>query len=172
MTCLDQPSTGGYYHNTYIPSRGTIIAENNYSPRHQAPGAEIPALNRWSDIVWLLWSQKAGNRAGGLRTIIQENITTPFTRALMEYIEVAESDDLDLPYPGMLYTMRSDYAKALLASPHGIGVAFMLKDHRNVLGPRYPAVRIFTAPNTVPFMSQKFNYFMIWYLRNTIDGPD
>ncbi|KAL8933167.1 MAG: hypothetical protein Q9216_006493 [Gyalolechia sp. 2 TL-2023] len=161
LIILDQPPTGGRYYNTYIPSHGTIIAENNFAPRYQEPGAEGPPLSRWSDIAWLLWSQKAGNRAGGLRAIIQEVITTPFTRELIEYIEVAEPDNLDLPYPGILYDMRSDYAKALLASPHGVGVAFLLKDHRNVLGPRYPAVRIFTAPNNNRFLPLKFNYFMI-----------
>ncbi|KAL9026134.1 MAG: hypothetical protein Q9196_005152 [Gyalolechia fulgens] len=108
----EKQPTGGHYSNTYIPSRGTIIAERNYSPRYQAPGNEAPVLNRWSDIAWLLWSQKAGNRAGGLRTIIRENITTPLTRALMEYIEVAGPDDLDLPYPGMLYNMRSELRKS------------------------------------------------------------
>lgn len=83
----------------------------------------------------------------------------------MEYIEVAEPDDLDLPYPGTIYDLSSndtmDDTKALLASPHGIGVAFMLIDHRNVLGPRWPAVRIFTARNTSPVAERKFNYFMV-----------
>lgn len=133
---------------------------------------EEPVLNRWSDIAWLLWSQKAGNRAGGLRNIVQEVITTPLTRALIEYIEVAEPDNLDLPYPGTIYDMRTNDTKALLASPHGIGVAFMLKDHRNILGPRWPAVRIFTARNASPFSKEKFNYFMVWYLRQTITGPN
>ncbi|KAL8722327.1 MAG: hypothetical protein Q9225_001175 [Loekoesia sp. 1 TL-2023] len=168
-----EPATGEFYYQTYIPSSGTIIGHANYSPQHQAlPGAALPPLWRWSDVTWLLWSQKAGVRANRLRQIIHETITTPSTRELMEYIEVAEPDDLDLPYPGTLYDLRTEDAKALLGSPHGVGISYLLRDHRNVLGMRYPAVRIWTARNTVPLLDQKFNYFMLWYLRNTVQGPN
>ncbi|KAI4288343.1 MAG: hypothetical protein L6R35_002387 [Caloplaca aegaea] len=171
----NQPPTGGGYSNTYIAAgdRSTIIAQNNHSPKHEAePGQMIPAFYRWSDVVWLAWTQIARERAGQLHYIIQENITTALTRKVMEIISGGVGPDaLDLPWPGRLYDLRSKEGKALLATPHGVGVAFMIADHSDVLGGRkYPAVCIFTARNTVPFLEERWNYYMIWELRDATEG--
>ncbi|KAL8722325.1 MAG: hypothetical protein Q9225_001173 [Loekoesia sp. 1 TL-2023] len=158
------PSTGGIYNNQFIPKGRTIVAELNYSPRTQVdPGRPIPALNRWSDVVWLLWSGIAGNQAGNLKPPLslssnvgktiktsklqctfRNNVFSGITREVIEHIERTDGKVLDLPWPGHGYDMRTDSGKALLGSPHGIGVAYLLRDHRDMLGRKIPFVRVFT----------------------------
>ncbi|KAL8830747.1 MAG: hypothetical protein Q9170_005596 [Blastenia crenularia] len=142
------PYTGGYYVNQFIPcgsAHGTIVAELNYSPKGvTSPGRAIPELNRWSDVVWLLWSDIAQNNTRNLQYILRDNVRTDTTIRIMEQIEKTGGQPLNLPWPGHGYDMRSDAGKALLASPHGIGIAYLLRDHRDVLGRRTPYVRVFT----------------------------
>ncbi|KAI4197014.1 MAG: hypothetical protein LQ350_006201 [Teloschistes chrysophthalmus] len=166
----NQPATKGFYITAFLTNGGTIIAENNRSPARQAPGAKIPPLWRWSDVTWLQWSTLAGARAAGLRYIIQDNIYTELTRYVIEHIEMAVPPlyDLDLPWPGHLYNAQSQQALMLLGSPHGIGVAWMLADHKDVLGIRYPWARIYTQPNDNPDRSgREYDYFLVWELRDT-----
>ncbi|KAL8888867.1 MAG: hypothetical protein Q9215_003778 [Flavoplaca cf. flavocitrina] len=142
----DTPATLGYYHNKMIPSSGTIIAEANYSPKFKAPNQPLPPLNRWSDIVWLSWVAEAGADASNLILILRNNIITQSTRDLLEFIHSARPDDLQLPWPGIAYDPRSTKeGKAILATSHGQGVAYLLKDHSDVLGRRVPVARIFTV---------------------------
>ncbi|KAL9009291.1 MAG: hypothetical protein Q9173_005664 [Seirophora scorigena] len=170
---LNQPPTGSRYRNTYITSgdRSTIIAQHNYAPKHEAdPGQMISAFYRWSDVFWLAWTRIARDRASRLHYLIQENITTALTRKAMKIISGAGSDALNLPWPGRPYDMRSKEGKALLAIPHGVGIAFLISDHSNVLRRKYPALCIFTARNTVPFLDETWNYYMIWELRDATEG--
>ncbi|KAI4088501.1 MAG: hypothetical protein LQ344_006015 [Seirophora lacunosa] len=175
----EYPPTNGRYHNAYIPAgpKSTIIAQRNFSPRRLAsPGQKIPALHRWSDIVWLAWSLTAGREdRSQLRYIIRENITTKLTRRMMEYIIARAEPDTDfLPWPGRLYdAARTDEGKALLATPHGVGVAYMLSDHADALGGRrYPAVCIFTAPTREEGRAERNDYYMIWELRDPTETDE
>ncbi|KAL8704785.1 MAG: hypothetical protein Q9201_002056 [Fulgogasparrea decipioides] len=163
------PPTGGYYDTLFIAhsDKGTIIATNNVSPEKEAPGAALPPIWRWSDVVWAQWTELAGAQASKLRYIIRDNVATDITRALIEYVEGSHPDNLNLPWPGHMYDMQQWPGQALLGSPHGIGVAYMITAHSNVLGRRSPWVRIFTALNTDPDINQRWNYYMVWELRDT-----
>ncbi|KAL8904179.1 MAG: hypothetical protein Q9207_003442 [Kuettlingeria erythrocarpa] len=128
--------TGGRYRNSYIAAGENfmIICHSSFSPRQQArEGQPWPKLYRWSDIVWLAWAQLAGGQKSQLRYIVHDDIVTPATRKWMEYIEVASPDTDFLPWPGQLYDLQSDEGKAMLATPHGVGLAYMLADHSHVL---------------------------------------
>ncbi|KAL8767900.1 MAG: hypothetical protein Q9209_005686 [Squamulea sp. 1 TL-2023] len=142
------PQTNGAFDNLFIPAgrESAIIAVNNHSPKAYAvPGSPLPALHRWSDVVWQNWTAITGNNARQLRFVIHQDVFTSPTRKVMEYIEVAEKDKLDLPWPGQTYDMRSDDGKALLGTVHGLGVAWLIIDHSDVLGRKIPAIRIFTV---------------------------
>lgn len=131
----------------------------------------IPPLYRASDVLWLYWTLVAKEEAGQIRYIIHENVVTAFTRKVMEYIWRAGPDALVLPWPGQLYDLRSEAGRALLATPHGIGIAYLIADHSDKLGgKKYPAVCIFTAPNSVEFLNERYNYYMIWELRDATES--
>ena len=179
---LLKPPTNGEYVNYFIVSgqKSTIIGKGNFSPAGKVAAGELPpdqpfpALNRWSDVVWQNWTGLAGTQARQLRYVMHENIDTLDTRKVIEYIEVAGPDSLNLPYPGTVYDMRSDDGKALLGTAHGMGVAWLVIDHSNVPGRKIPAVRVFTAPSQDDPNNRKFNwwYYLIFELRNSIEGPD
>ncbi|KAL8790086.1 MAG: hypothetical protein Q9213_000788 [Squamulea squamosa] len=153
------PATKGHYRSEYIYHGGTIIAVDNHSPRH-AVGAngKVPRLNRWSDMVWHLWSDicaHTGTDVRSLQYIFHDNIITDSTKSIMEYVGGAGQNALDLPWPGLAFGLDTEEGLALLATPHGVGIAYMIKDHSDVLGMREPTVRIFTIEG---------EYYMMWDL--------
>lgn len=81
--------------------------------------------------------------------MFQDNIITESTRQIMEYIGHARRDDLNLPWPGRVFEIGTEEGKALLATPQGVGVAYLIKDHSNFLVRKAPrGVRIFTVDST------------------------
>lgn len=94
----------------------------------------------------------------------------------MEYIEGIHDrpETLNLPWPGHLLDLRSDRGRALLATPHGVGLAWMIADHSNVIGRKFPVVCYFTGLGSPPFSVFAIEYFMIWQLRDQvgIDNED
>ncbi|KAI4180494.1 MAG: hypothetical protein LQ346_006980 [Caloplaca aetnensis] len=156
------PATQGFYHNKYIPGspgKGAILSEAKFSPAFQREKAgskeAVPEMNRWSDIVWLLWAQEAGDKAGNLRFIFRDKVRNDVTREIIERIHGLQEnpDTLDLPWPGHKYDMRTDDGKALLGSPQGIGVAYLIKDHSNVVGRKIPYAHVFSVDNRPPSLS-------------------
>ncbi|KAL8781326.1 MAG: hypothetical protein Q9203_001241 [Teloschistes exilis] len=175
----DDPS-GGQYLQDYIPASGTIIAAENISPLQnlityfrdssQPPATAeqmrdlLPPLNRWSDIVWFVWAQKSGgdDRAGGLRYIFRDNIINNDTKGVIDQVFHIPSYSFDLPWPGKTFDIASeDDGKALLGTPHGAGIAWMMADHRDVLGPRGLKVTCFTGDG---FFKPGTQYFMLFEL--------
>ncbi|KAL8861858.1 MAG: hypothetical protein Q9178_001727 [Gyalolechia marmorata] len=142
----DTPATGGYYHNIMIPFGHAIIANANFFPKYKAPGKSLPPLHHWSDVVWLSWAAEAGNGAKNLRYIFHSNIITQSTRDLLEYIRGAKPDNLNLPWPGVVYDpVTTKEGKAILATSHGQRVAYLLADHSDVLGRRVPVANVITV---------------------------
>lgn len=180
-----QPATGGHYHNDFIPNGNTIISESNYSPRFKVgPNAEVPPLWRWSDIIWLLWTgEKGEEEAHQLRYIFHTAITTNTTRHVMEYIGGVQQDRLSLLWPGRGFNMSSREGRALLATPHGAGITYLIADHSDVLGRKVPYARIFTMDLTESdsdsevgsgskgeVESEPDHYYISWEIRNATSG--
>ncbi|KAL8728780.1 MAG: hypothetical protein Q9166_005158 [cf. Caloplaca sp. 2 TL-2023] len=90
---------------------------------------------------------RAGEQAGNLRYVFRDKVVNDMTRGIMEYITGVETDTLDLPWPGRTYDMRTNDGKALLGTPYGVGIAYLLKDHSDVLGRKIPLARVFTVSN-------------------------
>ncbi|KAL8760815.1 MAG: hypothetical protein Q9184_003019 [Pyrenodesmia sp. 2 TL-2023] len=184
-------ATGGYYRNAFIPHplRGTIIAERNYSPRTQVdpPTAEVPPLHRWSDMVWIFWTRAAGAQASNLRFIFRHGVANGVTRAIIDHVTGSKDGEFRSPWPGRTFDMRADDGKALLGTPHGIGVAYLIADHSDVLGRKIPFARVFTAEDDENLEDRRrqitsdidgddgddFQYYILWELRDTTtgDGP-
>ncbi|KAL8830748.1 MAG: hypothetical protein Q9170_005597 [Blastenia crenularia] len=172
------PPTRGEYTNLYIPDdqKGAIVAKSIYSPAYQAgrqgrPNQPLPALNRWSDVAWQNWTAIAKSQTNKLRYILRYSVTTNVVRELIEYIEVAAPDSLNLPWPGTVYDLLSDDGKALLGSVHGVGIGWLIVDHSDVLGRKIPAVRIWTTRSIDEYKPNRWWYHMMWELRDTVTGP-
>ncbi|KAL9611048.1 MAG: hypothetical protein Q9167_004295 [Letrouitia subvulpina] len=160
--------SGGFYYQRYNVRSGTIIAEFNYGPRYlaiendptltgQALQEAIPHMNKWSDVTWAVWSHYAGGSASTLRYIFRVNVVTEDTKAIINLANDLEpGPELDLPWPGRTFDMSSDEGKALLGTPHGVGIAYLIISGLSVLGRRVPLVTTFSDIDN--------NYFMIFDL--------
>ncbi|KAL8996609.1 MAG: hypothetical protein Q9188_006532 [Gyalolechia gomerana] len=175
--------TNGYYYNAFIPDalRGTIIADQNYSPRSQVEmsNREVPPLNRWSDIVWILWTRVAGDQASKLRFVFRAGVVNDISRAIIDRATRSRDGEFRSPWPGRTFDMRTDDGKALLGTPHGIGIAYLIADHSDVLGRKIPFARVFTADDYQDRRRQvsevgsdvyTYPYYLLWELRDTATG--
>ena len=120
----------------------------------------LPQYQSWSDITTAIWEHIAGDDAGDLRLIWQHSIVNQYTKRVIEQATGVGYEKFDCPYPGIEIkpTITDDYVtepqpgqmkfEALLGTPHGVGVAWLLISRREI----FPlltvkSIRIFTTLN-------------------------
>ncbi|KAL9582553.1 MAG: hypothetical protein Q9212_003231 [Teloschistes hypoglaucus] len=138
-----QKATEAYYNVFYLPETMAIIASTTYSPIYQLQEAGVPAdqiserippLHRLSDVIWA-------------------NIARP----LMDDIFNERRGTEVVPWENRLtFGLDSKEGLALLGSPNGLAVAWILIHRAQALGRREPRVTIFNPDGT--------NRCMIWDL--------
>ncbi|KAL8961276.1 MAG: hypothetical protein Q9183_005331 [Haloplaca sp. 2 TL-2023] len=153
------PPTRGHYRQEYFHNGGAIIGTDNFSPSYRGgPNAVLPRLHRWSDFTWVQWiitcaTAQPPKPFHSLRYIFHDHIITASTRRIFEHIAGAEKDHLRLSWPGQKYGLDSEEGLALLATPHGKGAAYMVKDYQQHLGKTEFTIRMFTI--------QEYYYMLI-----------
>lgn len=134
-------------------------------PTEQELRKLMPRLNRWSDVVWLLWARKAEDQAGNLRYILRDNITNKGTKAVMDQVFKVPENSLDLKWPGKTFDVREgDEGKALLGTPQGSGIAWVLADNKQILGERSLKVTCFTGESSTGG-ANKYYYLLFELIR-------
>ncbi|KAL8672576.1 MAG: hypothetical protein Q9168_002981 [Polycauliona sp. 1 TL-2023] len=150
-----QTVTGARYHQYNVPSHNAILAKYVESPKsilqkRNIPAASIPSLvpplNRLSDLSWYTYSNYASN-PGGLRYIGHHFISNKESSDIIDQIlkSVYNTNTPNIAWPGLQASINTDYGKALLATPKGVGVAWLLMDRAADLGRRLPVARIWNA---------------------------
>ncbi|KAL8652062.1 MAG: hypothetical protein Q9226_004425 [Calogaya cf. arnoldii] len=150
-----QTSTGARYHQYYVPNHYAILARDVESPKYVLTGRGVPPanipnlvppLNRLSDLSWYTYSKYAPNPAG-LRYIGHHFISNPDSVIIIDRIlrEAYNTNTPNIAWPGLQASINTDTGKALLATPNGVGVAWLLIDRAGVLGRRLPVARIWNA---------------------------
>ena len=72
--------------------------------------------------------------------------------------------ELHLPWPGKEFRMTDVKGLALLGTPSGAGVGWLLADHRDEITKVIEKVRIWTTPKEgEESLSQ---YYMLWFLED------
>ncbi|KAI4198553.1 MAG: hypothetical protein LQ350_005212 [Teloschistes chrysophthalmus] len=157
--------------------------------RQGRPPAEIPSLvptlNRFSDVAWTVWSLllRANNvdvdgpeddapenqgkdplDASRLRYIGYDSISNvDSVNVIEEIIEAVRAEHAEgiqnLEYPGLVFDLDSPNALALLGSPIGYGVGWILMDRFRELGARKVTVNLFTGEDPQ-------YYCLLWHLGN------
>ena len=111
-----------FYNNWYRPADGLLVAIRNDS--HRSEGGVL----NWSDAAFYQWSEVCNGEPHKLRYIIQDRVENKPSEAI-----VKEAHRLaDIPIEkGMTWTRDShpDMFHAILGSPNGYGIVYMLKDH-------------------------------------------
>ncbi|KAL8996283.1 MAG: hypothetical protein Q9169_004169 [Polycauliona sp. 2 TL-2023] len=146
------------YDLVYIPNWSAMLAMYVYSPSARLmseddspygrviPKAEIPPLiprlHRLSDVSWYVYSNYTAN-PGGLRYIGHNHVENADTASIMDYLFIVRYGNAEvvLPWPGMVFDIGTDAAKALLATPNGVSIAYIMIDHA-VMGRRRPRVHL------------------------------
>ncbi|KAL8767558.1 MAG: hypothetical protein Q9209_005975 [Squamulea sp. 1 TL-2023] len=137
----------------YIPSAGAILvlhsqsADDLLAKRGVAKADRsrgIPTLNRLSDVLWYMWNTVT-NEPNSLRYIGREGIINTATKTIVDEIFVKAVGTIMVPWPGISYGLNTDEGKALLGTPNGVAIAWMLIDRYRELGKREVRVRIWTV---------------------------
>lgn len=85
------------------------------------------------------WSGKNGGNPVLIRYMGCDLILSGNTGSIIDGVVTARFGHPapDLDWPGLVFDIESDVAKALLATPHSLGVAWMMTDHAAILGRRH-----------------------------------
>ncbi|KAL9581548.1 MAG: hypothetical protein Q9212_003834 [Teloschistes hypoglaucus] len=153
-------------------------------PASQIPSL-MPAINCFSDITWTVWTLllRANNvdvdgpedddpenegkdplDASRLRYIGYDSISNPDSvNVIEEIIEAVRAEHAEgiqnLEYPGLVFDLDSPNALALLGTPIGYGVGWILMDRFRELGARKVTVNLFTGEDPE-------YYCLLWHLGN------
>jgi hypothetical protein len=130
--------TAAYFTTVFNPTGGAIIAWGSYSARYQGskqkpPITVLPKLQSWSDIAWLQWAEIACENAKNLRYVFRSPVANTEAQWLINRAFQLSSKELTT-WPGVEFDMETDEGKALLSSPNGAGVAYLLFTHKRHLG--------------------------------------
>ncbi|KAI4246623.1 MAG: hypothetical protein L6R42_009855 [Xanthoria sp. 1 TBL-2021] len=154
------PTLAQYY--TYILSQAcAIITTVAYSPsslladygiKPQDIPTRLPAVHRASDVLWLVW-QSYQPHPSKFRYFAVERTVNTVTEPLMDEIFQARRGTVDVPWSKRLtFDLSSEEGKALLASPNGVAVVWILMNRAEVLGRRWVRVSIFNPGGSMRCM--------------------
>jgi hypothetical protein len=136
------------YRSIIDGQRDILIATSIYGHKYRWGSAytediAIPELQRWSDIAYLQWAYtKHFSKLNGLKTVVQYNIENKDTLAVIDHI-VEEyrgnrkrncASESEWSSRDLTFDMEADQAEALIATPNGYGVAWLLIQHKCQLG--------------------------------------
>ena len=142
------PPTNASYSNVFNAKAGAIIADSNTPPRN--PTVDNPSpLSQYSDVVFLAWLAAAGPSAKNLRYIFRGPVADPSTLAIAQSALANRGKDL-VAWPGERLSMAEADTQAILGSPNGLGVGYLLAQHKDVLGVKVvESVTVFGAEGAV-----------------------
>jgi hypothetical protein len=111
-------------------------------------------VKRWSDVAFVEWETQAAKREldiRGLEYVFPYEISSQKT---LNVITVLKEEEEDLPWPGKLIIMRDGNGGldldglAMLGSPNGYGVAYLLLQHQAQFGRRtIQSVQVWSGPD-------------------------
>jgi hypothetical protein len=130
--------TAAYFTTVFNPVEGVIIAWGSYGTRYMGlqqkpPVTVLPKLQSWSDIAWLQWAKIAGEKAKDLRFVFRSPVANTEAQWLISRAFRLSGKELSI-WPGVEFDMTTAEGKAILSSPNGAGVAYLLFTHKRHLG--------------------------------------
>ncbi|KAF2819010.1 hypothetical protein CC86DRAFT_307928, partial [Ophiobolus disseminans] len=96
------------------------------------PEHDVPDLKYWSDVAFLQWQLAASNKSD-LKYVLRFNVLNTLTSRVLAAIHLLNDTDI-MPWPGTCYNATSPEGRAILGTPNGSSVAYMLIQHKSQLG--------------------------------------
>lgn len=130
------PASDGTYSNVFNADGGVIVAEGNWAPTLEKNNIRVlTPLKQYSDVVFLTWQKVAGDKIKGLKYVIRHQIINLDTLAVLREVLQRRGEELKA-WPGVKISMPDRDALAILGTPNGRGVAWILIQHKLQLGPK------------------------------------
>jgi hypothetical protein len=125
----------------------------------QAGGGKIVPLGRSSDILFLEWEAQVETAKTELTSILyvmRSNIVNIESRnVIFQALQSAGRDNGPRKWPGDTFDMTTEEGRAILGTPNGIGVAYLLSQHQKQLGRKtITSVQVFD--DTIQPMQRNF----------------
>ncbi|RAK97355.1 uncharacterized protein BO80DRAFT_482409 [Aspergillus ibericus CBS 121593] len=146
------PLSGARYADVYYPDDGLIVADEIYGPRNNkeigAKGQPYVKLSQWSDVAWLNWAKLADD-VTTLRAVIQFSVSNGVSEAVIE--KVANGQKIGGYKAPLKREAGTEDFNALLGTPNGFGVAWLLINHKSQLGIKtIKSVSVFRSKDPLP----------------------
>ncbi|KAF1842229.1 uncharacterized protein K460DRAFT_358868 [Cucurbitaria berberidis CBS 394.84] len=157
------PPTGARFCQVINHVQGTIVAYDNISPMEALKesgnyDAQVPMIKYWSDIAFLQWDlMKKQNADSDLRYILRYNVVNNLTNSMVDTINLENGTETKA-WPGTSYDATSKEGQALLGTPNGSSVAYLLIQHKNQLGHK-------TVEKITVFQHRRL-LMMLFYIKN------
>jgi hypothetical protein len=107
----------------------------------------LPDVKAWSDVVFIEWQIQARRREldfRGLKWVFRYSISNKKTKHVL-----LESSQGVLEWPGTLLSMDEPGGIAMLGTPNGLGVAWLLATHKAQFGEMtVESVRVWATPDS------------------------
>jgi hypothetical protein len=130
---VEYPHSDAQYANIFNVDGGAIIANLNWGPKYTNEEIELVPLRQYSDVVFLGWQKAAGDRIKGLKYVFRHQITNKESIAVIKEVLERRTEQAKV-WPGLQISMTERDAWAILGSPNGHGVAWLLLQHKDQLG--------------------------------------
>lgn len=104
-------------------------------PKQDPPVTTIPDLKQWSDITYLQWAALSSSKNSSLRYVMKTPCENPTTQLIISHAMKRTKQELS-KWPGVSFSMAVEEGQAILGSPNGLGVGYLLVQHRAQLGNR------------------------------------
>ncbi|KAF1835622.1 hypothetical protein BDW02DRAFT_279021 [Decorospora gaudefroyi] len=138
------PATRAMFSNDINLGTGILTAHVNITPAQAAISNKLPAtiplpdLAHWSDVAFLQWKDATAglNPMPCLRAVVRDQIINRTTALVIDYILSSQLSwiEKDKRYPSFTFMADSDEGLALLGTPNGAGVAYLLIQHKQLDG--------------------------------------
>jgi hypothetical protein len=130
---VEYPHSDAQYANIFNVDGGAIIANMNWGPTYTNEEIEPVPLRQYSDVVFLGWQQAAGDKIKGLKYVFRHQVTNKDSIAVIKEVLERRAAQAKV-WPGLQISMTERDAWAILGSPNGHGVAWLLLQHKKELG--------------------------------------
>jgi hypothetical protein len=144
------PLTRGCFYSVMNPNIGVLIACFNTTPagmtdQHETTDPKtmiLPKLQHWSDVAFLQWQSLSDEGViPNLKYIIRSHIQNSDCVGILKsnilptLRQKLNRKTLWVPtWPGVDFDIDSEEAKALLGTPNGSGITWLLAQHKEELG--------------------------------------
>ncbi|RHZ60825.1 uncharacterized protein CDV56_108825 [Aspergillus thermomutatus] len=156
-----------YYQSLFNMKAGLIVADDNKSPEYMQKNSnwkpeQFVPLKQWSDVIFLLWeraAREANSNVQNLEHIFRSIVINGDTLAIMRRA-IGKPADFEgwgelrpMKEKGRTFRPGSDAYYALLYSPNGRGVGWLLIQHKAKLGLRTVSeITVFGGSDGEPVM--------------------